>query len=319
MILKFMLTVFVVIAISILQAVFNGAYILGMYEPAVTVGVPLMSFVCVFLFGRLKDYSPLFYRKKRLGQTDLSTLRNLDDALNVLFKIIVYTCFFFMILGIMYFYKNYGTFQAMGQNLAIVILSVKELPIYGLIIFTLKGNIRHTLILMMAEENAVQRRERLSVKIILKEGIKTAVFIVFLIGCGWGTSILCFIDESNLKAADFIDFFSILLLCGGSIILLLISGVYKGIHPINHAQNEEIGYTKKKLYENAFQTARNLVLMLGLLSSLIACLTALNNLEDKKYLGIAMYTALLPAFYAVVINFGLLALEAGMEKVSCNR
>lgn len=320
MILEFMLTVLIVTALSFLQVFFNGAYILQMYEPAVTFGVPLLSFICIFLFGKLKDYALLFCRKKKLEHADLSVLRNLNESLTVLFKIIVYTCFFFMILGIMYFYMNYGTLQAMGQNLAIVILSVKELLLYGLIIFTLKGNIRHKLILMMAEKNTIQRTEKPSIKVILKEGLKIAALIIFLVGCAWGISIICFIDESNLHIADFIDFFSLLFLCGGSIILLLVSGVYKGIGPVfNHAQNAEFDYTKKKLYQNAFQTLRSLVLMLGLLSSLIACMTTLNNLSDKKYLGVAMYGAMLTALYAVVINFGLLAMEAGVEKRSCNR
>ncbi|MGI5173215.1 hypothetical protein H0R92_06405 [Treponema sp. OMZ 840] len=315
MILKSILTPVAVIGASVLYAFFSGTYVLGMYEPAVTFGIPVMSFMCICLFGKVKAYSPLFCKEKKLGQSDFGQLKSLNDSLSLLFKVIVYTCLFFTIFGMLYFCLNYGVLDAMGHNLAAALVSIKELCTYGLIIFTLKGHVKHRLILMMAEESPGEKTGMPAVKKAAQAIAKLTLFIGFLICCGWGISLAGFIDRSKSNITDFADFPTILFLCAGSIVLLLISGVYRGVRPVfAPLSNGETGYTEKKLYQNAFKTTRITVLLFAFLSTAIACMAALNNLADKKYLGTVMYAAVLPVFYAVIINFTFLAFEAGIEK-----
>ena len=85
-------------------------------------------------------------------------------------------------------------------------------------------------------------------------------------------------------------------------------------------KEDVISYTKeccencstfpKNLYENAFSSFRQILIMTGIRGSVIGFTGILYNLADRSALGINMFVAMIPAFYAIIICTVLMVVEA---------
>ena len=72
----------------------------------------------------------------------------------------------------------------------------------------------------------------------------------------------------------------------------------------------KINVSQKNLYENAVNYFRQVLIMTGIRGTIIGIIGILMNLEDRSALGINMFVAMIPAFYAIIICTVMMVVEA---------
>ena len=122
-------------------------------------------------------------------------------------------------------------------------------------------------------------------------------------------------ETVTINPLMFIDLPSFLYIFLVAFILLALSGNLKNFFRAFGAafKKAKISVSQKNLYENATASLRQIMIMTGIRGSLIGFTGILFNLNDRSYLGINMFVAMIPALYAIIICAVLMVVEARVE------
>ena len=122
-------------------------------------------------------------------------------------------------------------------------------------------------------------------------------------------------EAVTINPLMFIDLPSFLYIFLAAFILLALSGNLKNFFKAFGAvfKKAKISVSQKNLYENAIASLRQIMIMTGIRGSIIGFTGILFNLNDRSYLGINMFVAMIPALYAIIICAALMVVEARVE------
>lgn len=320
MILTLIFSVLVTFGLDWLCMILSGGTIRGLINGYELPGIIVILAGLIFLSGCGKDFCRIFSGRSSLQEFDLAELRRTEKSLDFANKIVFYICLFFILIGGIFFYLNIDFRTSLGPNLATILGSLLYMSFLISIFITLKAKLRTKIIYVMAEEvpeagtNKTTRPAKAIIKTIIQIVIALAVIIAMTI------AILISHVSNEQEAVTinplmFIDLPSFLYIFLVAFILLALSGNLKNFFRAFGAafKKAKISVSQKNLYENAISSFRQIMIMTGIRGSLIGFTGILFNLNDRSYLGINMFVAMIPALYAIIICAALMVVEARVE------
>lgn len=322
MILTLIFSVLVTFGLDWLCMILSGGTISGLINGYELPGIIVILAGLIFLSGCGKDFCRIFRGSSSLQKLDLAELRKTEKSLDFANKIVFYICLFFILIGGIFFYLNIDFRTSLGPNLATILGSLLYMSFLISIFITLKAKLRTKIIYVMAEEvpeagtNKTTRPAKAIIKTIIQIVIALAVIIAMTIA-------VLFFHVSNEQEAVtinplmFIDFPSFLYIFLVAFILLALSGNLKNFFKAFGAvfKKAKISVSQKNLYENAISSFRQIMIMTGIRGSVIGFTGILYNLSDRSALGINMFVAMIPAFYAIIICTVLMVVEARVSSL----
>ena len=320
MILTLILSVILAFGLDWLCMILSGGTIRGLINGYELPGIIVILAGLIFLSGSGKDFCRIFTGAPKLKSLELSQLRRTEKSLDFVNKAVFYICLFFILIGGIFFYLNIDFRTSLGPNLATILGSLLYMTFLISIFITLKAKLRTKIINVMAEEAPVTadkkpaRQPKEIIKTVLQIVIALAVIIAMTI------AVLIFHVSNEQEAVTinplmFIDLPSFLYIFLSAFILLALSGNLKNFFKAFGAifKKAKISVSQKNLYENAIASLRQIMIMTGIRGSIIGFTGILFNLNDRSYLGITMFVAMIPALYAIIICSVLMVVEARVE------
>ena len=322
MILTLIFSVLVTFGLDWLCMILSGGTIRGLINGYELPGIIVILAGLIFLSGCGKDFCRIFRGASSLQKLDLAELRRTEKSLDFANKAVFYICLFFILIGGIFFYLNIDFRTSLGPNLATILGSLLYMSFLISIFITLKAKLRTKIIYVMAEEvpeagtNKTTRPAKAIIKTIIQIVIALAVIIAMTI------AVLIFHVSNEQEAITinplmFIDLPSFLYIFLVAFILLALSGNLKNFFKAFGAvfKKAKISVSQKNLYENVITSLRQIMIMTGIRGSLIGFTGILFNLNDRSYLGINMFVAMIPALYAIIICAVLVVVEARVGKL----
>ena len=138
MIIEFLLSFLVLGLTAVMCSLTSGGFVWEFLEPVLLPGIIVILALMIFLSGYGKSFLKIFSSSKRIKEIELSGLKKTEAALNYSFKALALICFFFMIIGGVYFYLNFFDTQTLGPNLATVFCLLYYMAFFGNDFFYLK-------------------------------------------------------------------------------------------------------------------------------------------------------------------------------------
>lgn len=316
MILSFILSVIFAFGLDCACMILSGGTIGGLVNGYELPGIIVILAGLIFLSGSGKDFCRIFAKPSKLQTLELTQLRKTEKSLDFANKAVFYICLFFILIGGIFFYLNIDYRTSLGPNLATILGSLLYLTFLISIFTALKAKLRTKIISVMEEApvdetNKTTRPVKALVKTIIQIIIALAVIIAMTIAV-----ILFHISNQQqdvqIRLLMFIDLPSFLYIFLVTFILLAISGNFKNfLHAFGAVfKKSKISVSQKNLYENAISGFRQIMIMTGIRGSVIGFTGILYNLADRSVLGINMFVAMIPAFYAIIICTVLMVVEA---------
>ncbi len=325
MIITFLLSFIVTLAVDVFCMYCSGGNITGFINGFEFPGIILLLVCFLFLSGYGKDFCRIFSspskEKKLLGSENaLKKLRATENSLDFASKSIFYICLFFTLIAGIYFYINIDYLTALGSNLATVLLSLFYMCFFFTIFTTLKAKLRNQIINYMAEKEPVAKSEKPTTKAVIAGVIKVAVVAVLIVAMTWGITAyhtMNLQDTIEVSPLMFVDLPSILYLILHCFLLILVSGnlmvFLRGFRAA--FKNQKISVADKNLFMNAVRSFRMIMICSGAQCMLEGFIGVLFNLEDRKYLGLSMFYAMIPVFYAIILCVVLVLVESRISKL----
>ena len=172
----------------------------------------------------------------------------------------------------------------------------------------------------MAEKEPVAKSEKPTTKAVIAGVIKVAVVVVLIVAMTWGITAyhtMNLQDSIEVSPIMFVDLPSILYLLLHCFLLTLVSGnltvFLRGFR--DAFKNQKISVTDKNLFQNALRSFRVIMICSGAQCMLEGFIGVLFNLEDRKYLGLNMFIAMIPAFYAIILCVVLVLVESRISNL----
>ena len=322
MILTLILSVILAFGLDWLCMILSGGTIRGLINGYELPGIIVILAGLIFLSGCGKDFCRIFAGASKLKTLELSQLRRTEKSLDFANKVVFYICLFFILIGGIFFYLNIDFRTSLGPNLATILASLLYMTFLVSIFITLKAKLRSKIINIMAEEvpgtggDKPAHQPKEIIKTVLQIVIALAVIIAMTI------AVLIFHVSNEQEAITinplmFIDLPSFLYIFLAAFILLALSGNLKNFFRAFGAvfKKAKISVSQKNLYENAIASLRQIMIMTGIRGSLIGFTGTLFNLNDRSYLGINMFIAMIPTLYAIIICAVLMVVEARVGKL----
>jgi len=325
MIISFLLSVLVTFAVDVFCMYCSGGNITGFINGFEFPGIILIFACLLFLSGYGKDFCRIFSspsKEKKLLSSDnaLKKLRATENSLDFASKSVFYICLFFTLIAGIYYYINFDYITALGSNLATVLLSLFYMCFFFTVFTTLKAKLRNQIINYMAEKEPVAKSEKPTAKAVIAGVIKVAVVAVLIVAMTWGITAyhtMNLQDFVEVSPIMFVDLPSILYLILHSFLLILVSGnlmvFLRGFRAA--FKNQKISVSDKNLFMNAVRSFRIIMICSGTQCMLEGFIGVLFNLEDRKYLGLSMFYAMIPVFYAIILCVVLVLVESRISKL----
>ena len=322
MIFTLILSVILAFGLDWLCMILSGGTIRGLINGYELPGIIVILAGLIFLSGCGKDFCWIFRGSSSLQKLDLAELRKTEKSLDFANKVVFYICLFFILIGGIFFYLNIDFRTSLGPNLATILASLLYMTFLVSFFITLKAKLRSKIINIMAEEapgtggDKPAHQPKEIIKTVLQIVIALAVIIAMTI------AVLIFHVSNEQEAVTinplmFIDLPSFLYIFLAAFILLALSGNLKNFFKAFGAvfKKAKISVSQKSLYENAITSFRQIMIMTGIRGSLIGFTGTLFNLNDRSYLGINMFIAMIPTLYAIIICAVLMVVEARVGKL----
>ena len=321
MILSLILSVIFAFGLDCACMILSGGTIGGLVNGYELPGIIVILAGLIFLSGSGKDFCRIFAKPSKLQTLELNQLRRTEKSLDFANKAVFYICLFFILIGGIFFYLNIDYRTSLGPNLATILGSLLYLTFLISIFTALKAKLRTKIISVMEEApvyetNKTTRPVKALVKTIIQIIIALAVIIAMTIAV-----ILFHISNQQqdvtIRLLIFIDLPSFLYIFLVTFILLAISGNLKNFFRAFGAtfKKSKRSVSQKNLYENAIGSFRQIMIMTGIRGSVIGFTGILYNLADRSALGINMFVAMIPAFYAIIICTVLMVVEARLSSL----
>ncbi len=323
MIIEFILAFIPILLSSALATAVSGGSFWGVLDIYDFLAVLLFFAILIIITGYGKNFSRIFYSRKKFKNLNLKELKETDYSLTLSTKILLYSATLFPVMYfiyILYTVWDQGDVSSLGPNSAVLFLSVVYLCLFEMFIYMFKAKTKKAIILYMAED---EEKSQPAEKIAISSVVKTIIGILLLLGIivfqillmkgfNWNNW------SSRSLLAPVIDFPSLLTGLIYVIPLVAISGNFKellcGIKTM--FSNKKIGLTKKNLYLNAVKTTMTLNWFAGIATTIIGWIGMFNNLEDYELLYPNLAVSLIPIFYAIVFNLLLTIVEARINKAA---
>ena len=320
MIIEFLLSFLVLGLTAVMCSLTSGGFVWEFLEPVLLPGIIVILTLMIFLSGYGKSFLKIFSSSKRIKETDLAGFKKTEATLNYSFKALALICFFFMIIGGVYFYLNFFDTQTLGPNLATVFCSLYYLAFFGMIIITLKGKIRKQIIGFMLEEAEPEKKIERSKKQIIFRVVKIIITIALIFGLYYLIVCTCTANNSDaslLNIAYFLDLPGLIYVFIPGLLLLTISGNLKHFYKaLKYAlNNTSLSVSQKAISLNAIHTLQAIFLLDGIMCTLGGYMAIMCNLEDKAALGLNFLAASLPLIYSLLINLILLPIESKISSL----
>lgn len=322
MILTLILSVILAFGLDWLCMILSGGTIRGLINGYELPGIIVILAGLIFLSGCEKDFCRIFRGSSSLQKLDLAELRKTEKSLDFANKIVFYICLFFILIGGIFFYLNIDFRTSLGPNLATILASLLYMTFLVSIFITLKAKFRSKIINIMAEEAPVtaDKKPARQPKEIIKTVLQIVIVLAVIVAMTIAVLIFHVSNEQETVAINplmFIDLPSFLYIFLAAFILLALSGNLKNFFKAFGAvfKKAKISVSQKNLYENAIASFRQIMIMTGIRGSLIGFTGTLFNLNDRSYLGINMFIAMIPTLYAIIICAVLIVVEARVGKL----
>ena len=315
MIIEFLLSFLVLGLTAVMCSLTSGGFVWEFLEPVLLPGIIVILALMIFLSGYGKSFLKIFSSSKKIKETDLSGLKKTEAALNYSFKALALICFFFMIIGGVYFYLNFFDTQTLGPNLATIFCSLYYLAFFGMIIITLKGKIRKQIIGFMSEEAEPEKKSERSKKQMIFRVVKIIITIALIFGLYYLIVCTSTANNKDINPLSFdylIDLPGLMYIFIPPFLLLAISGNFKHFFRALKfvAKNSRLSVSQKAISLNSIQTLQMILLLDGIMCTLGGYMAIMVNLEDKAALGLNFMVASLPMIYALLIDLILLPIES---------
>ena len=316
MILSLILSVIFVFGLDCACMILSGGTIGGLVNGYELPGIIVILAGLIFLAGSGKDFCRIFAKPSKLQTLELTQLRRTEKSLDFANKAVFYICLFFILIGGIFFYLNIDYRTSLGPNLATILGSLLYLTFLISIFTALKAKLK-TKIISVMEEAPVDETNKTTrpVKAIFKTIIQIIIALAVIIAMTIAVILFHISNQQQNFAIGplmFLDFPSFLYIFLTAFILLGISGNLKNFFRAFGAtfKKSKLSVSQKNLYENAFGSFRQIMIMTGIRGSVIGFTGILYNLEDRSALGINMFVAMIPAFYAIIICTVMMVVEA---------
>ncbi len=316
MILSLILSVIFAFGLDCACMILSGGTIGGLVNGYELPGIIVILAGLIFLAGSGKDFCRIFAKPSKLQTLELPQLRRTEKSLDFANKAVFYICLFFILIGGIFFYLNIDYRTSLGPNLATILGSLLYLTFLISIFTALKAKLRTKIISVMEEAPVDETNKTIRpAKAIFKTVIQIVIALVVIIAMTIAVTIFHISNQQQdvpIRLLIFIDLPSFLYIFLVTFILLAISGNFKNFFQAFGAvfKKSKISVSQKNLYENAFSSFRQIMIMTGIRGSVIGFTGILYNLADRSALGINMFVAMIPAFYAIIICTVLMVVEA---------
>ena len=322
MILTLILSVILVFGLDWACMMLSGGTIHGLINGYELPGILVILAGLIFLSGNGKGFCRIFTGAPKLKTLELSQLRRTEKSLDFAGKVVFYICLFFILIGGIFFYLNIDFRTSLGPNLATILASLLYMTFLVSIFITLKAKLRSKIINIMAEEAPRTNDNKLAhqPKALIRTILQIVIALIVIIAMTIAVLIFHVSNEQETVTISpllFLDLPSFLYLFLVTFILLALSSNFKNFFRAFGAafKKTRISVSQKNLYENAIASFRQIMIMTGIRGSLIGFTGILFNLNDRAYLGINMFVAMIPALYAIIICTVLMVVEARVGKL----
>lgn len=312
-------------AMTFFTAAVSGTSIIFLLDIPSLVAILLVFALLVLLTGYGKDFRKLFSSKKEFESYDLTQIGKFEKVMDVSGKLILYSSFILPLITLIYLLANddrtAAVRQHLGPNLAVVIISIIYMCFLEMILHCLKLKVRKAEILYMAEPDEAGDKKQAESHVCVSSIAKCAVGLIVLIaiifgiammigGFSWGT-------QSTLFDA-LADIPSLIIVILPSLVLLALSGNWKEFFGAFKTVFSDAGIsvTEKSLYVSAVQNVTALNIYGALYGTFIGFIAILSNLQSTEALYSNFAVALIPVFYASIINLVLYLVEIRINKVA---
>ena len=227
MIFVFIFSFLVSVGVALFTALVSGCSIIFLFDIAEFLGIILILTLFVFLSGYGKSFCRVFSSPKKMQTFSLAELRESKLALDFTLRASVYVCLFFLIVGGMYFYLNFGFRQTMGPNLALVLLSLYYMFFLVTILIALKAKLKTQIILSMNEDSEPVQTQPLSTSRVVLSVVKVFCVLVLVLLLTFLVVFWCSANEQTefkLTLAWLLDAPSFLVIAIESLLLLFVTG-----------------------------------------------------------------------------------------------
>ncbi len=325
MIITFFLSLIVTLAVDVFCMYLSGGTYEGFINGFEFPGIILILAGLLFLSGYGKDFcrifsSPSKTKKLLASENALKKLRATESSLDLASKSVFYICLFFTLIAGIYYYINFDYLTALGSNLATVLLSLFYMCFFFTIFTTLKAKLRNQIINYMAEKEPSSQTEKPARKAIVAGIIKVVVVVILIVAMTWGITFYHTMNlQESIKVSPimFVDLPSILYLLLHCFLLTLVSGnlmvFFRGFRAA--FKKQKISVTEKNLFQNAVRSFRIIMICSGAQCMLEGFIGVLFNLENRAFLGLNMFVAMIPVFYAIILCVVLVLVESRISKL----
>ncbi len=319
MIINFLLSLIPICAATVVSIINGGGTITEILDLISFAGILLLFVAALFISGYGKTFFRIFQSKKKFQTLNLQELKKTDLALKYASKILFYTAILFPVLVLIYtlrnYYKNPETYNHLGPNCAVLLLSILYLSLLEMIIYTMKAKIRKSVILYMAEEE-----EKIAEKNNCKTFIKTiagiAFFILIAVFYSYISGVYAWGKNTLISSILDIPFTIIMIIY--VLPLVMISGnikiLFRSIKTL--FTGTKIGVSEKSLCLNAVKNTMSLNWYASFSAATCGWIGILNNLEDVSHLPENLSVSFIPILYASCLNLFLLLVEIRVTKAA---